>query len=321
MKKYRRLTPGNRYQIEALLNSGQSLRFIARQLGCSASTISRELDKGCWRGETDYLAADAQRVTQSLLHAIHQSTRKIRAETESYIRSKLKLDWSPEQICGRMSLLKMKTKVSYPTIYRYLERNRTLRKHLRILRKKRKDRKAPQWRPHWFMLDRVPIEKRPKIVEARKRLGDYERDTVLGKRGGPALLTMVDRTSRLLKLAWVPKSTAEHIHRATVSHLKREPHHTITNDNGFEFMYHAKTSKALRVPIYFNRAFHAWERGTNENTNGLLRQYFPKKHDIGQLTWKQINTIEKRLNRRPRKILGYQTPLEVHTKMKSSVLR
>lgn len=321
MKKYRRLTPEDRYQIEALLNSGRSQRFIGRQLGCSASTISREIYKGCWKGETEYIAADAEEVTQSLLHQDHGSTRKIRAKTEAYVKSKLKLDWSPEQIAGRMALLKMKNGVSYPTIYRYLERNKPLRKHLRILRKQRKDRKSAHWRPHPFMIDRVPIEKRPKIVEARKRLGDYERDTVLGKRGGPALLTMVDRTSRLLKLAWVPKNTAEYIHKATVSHLKQEPHYTITNDNGFEFMFHARTSRALKTAIFFNRAYHAWERGTNENTNGLLRQYFPKKHDIGHLTWTQVNKIEKRLNTRPRKILGYKTPLEVHKTMKSSVLR
>ena len=311
------MTLGDRYQIQALLDSKQSARYIARHLGYAASTISREVDKS----RPVYVATRAEVVTQSHLHQPHESTRKIQGRTEIYIRSKLRLDWSPEQISGRMKLLKMKEQVSYPAIYRYLERHRSLRSHLRILRKQRKDRKAASWKPHWFMLDRVPIEKRPKVVEERKRLGDYERDTVLGKRGGSALLTMVDRTSRLLKLAWVAKNTADNIHEATVSHLKYEPHRTITNDNGFEFMYHAKTSRALNAAIYFNRSFHAWERGTNENTNGLLRQYFPKKHDIGQRTSRQTRLIENRLNTRPRKVLGYKTPLEVHTEMKSSLLR
>lgn len=318
MTKYRRLNSGDRYQIQAWLQSNQSIRFIAEKLNRSPSTISREVRK-CQQNL--YEADLAETETQLQLHKPRQSRRKILGKTEVYIRNKLKSDWSPEQVAGRMSLLKMKNKVSYMTIYRYLERDKAekgvLWKRLRILRKQQKDRKAIGWKPRQFMPERVSIEKRPKIVEARRRLGDYERDTVLGKRGGPVLLTIVDRTSRLLKLAWIKKSTANNIHKATVSRLRHEPKHTITNDNGFEFSHHVRTSKALKTAIYFNRSFHAWERGTNENTNGLLRQYFPKKQPIGQLSRKHTNSIERLLNTRPRKILGYKTPLEVYKKLRS----
>ena len=321
---YSRLTREDRYQIEALVNSGHGIRAIARQLRKEASTISREVNK--IRGTSGlYSAAKADELARQQLHAPHLSTRKIQAKVESYVRRKLEIDWSPEQIAGRIQAEGKMVPLSLMTIYRYIERDKAaggkLWRRLRILRKQRKNRKAPQWHPHYFLPDRVPINKRPKIVEARKRLGDYERDTVLGKRGGEVLLTIVDRTSRVLHLDCLKKSTAKAIHKSTVSLLKRKAKHTITNDNGFEFSHHAKTADSLKVRIYFSSSYRAWERETNENTNGLLRQYFPKKTPIGPISKRQLKQIELRINTRPRKILGFRTPLEVEDQLNRQVLR
>lgn len=317
--RYRRLTREDRYQIAALIDSGQGIRAVARQLKRPPSTISREILRGRVGGT--YNASKAQCLAEGFLHKPALERRKIQGTIEKYVREKLENDWSPEQISGRMQLLKMGG-VSYSTIYRYVERDKAkkgrLWTHLRILRRKHKNRKLPAWNRRSYLPDRVPIQRRPRIVERRMRLGDYERDTVLGKRGRPALLTVVDRTSRLLKLAWLPKNRAEYAHKATVSLLRNEPVETITNDNGFEFYFHKKTARSLGASIYFSSSFRAWERGTNENTNGLLRQYFPKKQDIGKLSNKQIKAISKLLNTRPRKILGYKTPLEIHSQLKSS---
>jgi IS30 family transposase len=319
--RYCRLTQGERYQIAALLETGRSIRAIAGQLKRAPSSILRETLKGQINGKYDALFA--HQVTEIHLHRPLLRRRKIQGVVEDYVREKLEEDWSPEQICGRMRLLKMQS-VSCPTIYRYIEREKVLKgrlwTHLRILRRKHKNRKLPGWNRRVFLPDRVSIQERPLEVEKRTRLGDYERDTVLGKRGKSVLLTAVDRTSRLLKLAWLPKSTAEAAHQATVLLLKNEPVKTITNDNGFEFSFHNKTAQKQGASIYFSSSFRAWERGTNENTNGLLRQYFPKKKDIGTLSKEKVTAISKRLNNRPRKILGYKTPLEIHSELKSSAV-
>jgi len=324
MTGYHRLTREERYQIEALLNSGLSLRQMAQQLNRAPSTLSRELAKS--KANQTYSAGFADNRSQEQRRKPRYSLRKIRGELETYIREKILLDWSPEQIVGRRRQLRMSPSICYQSIYRYIERDKkrwgSLWSHLRVLRKKRKDRKSPHWRPFTAGLPpRTMIEERPKIVEARRRLGDYERDTLLGKAHRSLLLTIVDRTSRLLKLAWLPKSTSHFVHEATVGLLKKETVKTITNDNGHEFARHPETARALKAAIYFSHSYRAWERGTNENTNGLLRQYFPRKKDIAQPPAKELRRIEYLLNTRPRKCLGFKTPLEIHQKLKSSVLR
>lgn len=320
---YQRLAREERYQIQAWDSTGIGIREIARKLSRSPSTICRELRRGRDEGG-GYDAGLADARSQALRHRGRPRVRKIRGSTERYVVERLERDWSPEQVAGRMRL-EGRGAVSHTTIYRYLERDKAangeLWRHLRILRRKHKDRKRPMWNSRKFLPNRTFIQDRPKVVEARRRLGDYERDTVLGKRGGPVLLTAVDRTSRLLKLGWVPKSTANSIHRETVRILKNQPLHTITNDNGFEFYHHDRTAQALDTDIYFSSSFRSWERGTNENTNGLLRQYFPKKQPIGQLDRRALQWVENRLNNRPRKTLGYLTPREVHRRLRSELLR
>lgn len=308
---YRRLTAKDRCQIEVLVRNGFGVRRIARELGVSPSSISRELT----RNSKKYAAEVAGAKAKKRISSRHLGKFKIRGDLKRSIREKLLQDWSPDQIAEDLSRRK-KAKVSAKSIYRYIARDKlksgSLTSHLRILRKQRKDRTSPKWRPAVVRIyNRKPIQERPKIVNKRSRLGDIERDTVFGVHNGPLLLTMVDRKSRYTRIAWIPKKCSELVHQATVEALKGTGVKTITNDNGPEFAKHEKTSKELNAQIYFSRAYASWERGTNENTNGLLRQYFPRKQDIGQLTKRQVTAIENKLNDRPRKCLGYLTPREI----------
>ena len=301
---YRRLAPKDRYQLEAYLKSGRSVRSIAKDLNVSHSTILRELKKSVH----GYCAEAAQAETKQRAKRRYQSRRKIKAKLSKKIETLLKEHWSPQQIAINLKC------VSHQTIYRFIKTQRPeLRKYLRILKKQRKDRSKKNWRRCPEPLgNRVFIDQRPKVVDRRERLGDFERDTVLGKVNSTRLLTIVDRKSRLVKLALIKTKSSELIHKETVRLLKNEKVHTITNDNSTEFARHEKTAHALKAKIYFSKAYRSWERGTNENTNGLIRQYFPRRCEIGNPTKAQLRKIERSLNTRPRKCLGWRTPLEVH---------
>ncbi|MFQ5544077.1 MAG: IS30 family transposase [Nitrospiria bacterium] len=318
MVKYYRLTLEERYQIEALLTSGMSLRGIARQLKRSPSTLSREVRKlGC-----PYEAFSSDQRTQDLRRTLHPELRKIQGALEDYVREKIGQDWSPEQIAGWLRH-KKNGKLSHQTIYRYLRRDKakkgSLCKHLRILSRPKQRPKA--LRKPTALGERTMIDQRPSVVEERNRLGDYERDTMMGKWNGPFLLTMVDRTSRYAKIAWVKRKCSVLVHRATVKHLREEPVKTITNDNGSEFSKHKRTARALKAKVYFSQPYHSWERGTNENFNGLLRQYFPRRMDLSEVTSEELKSVEDLLNNRPRKCLGFKTPFEVQEQLKRQVLR
>lgn len=310
---YHRLTLRERYRIEALIESGKSIRQTAKALNRSPSTISRELKR--LRGRYDASCADQRAFFLKTKPQLNR--RMVVGPVKAHIVKKLREDWSPEQISGRMRLENNSLcHPSHQTIYRFIYEDRRLGgklfKHLRILRRQRKDRKVAKYGTYSHMVKRRMIDERPKIVEKRARLGDFERDTVLGKFNGSVLLTIVDRTSRLLKLAWLPKKTAREAHEATVKLLKHESVCTITNDNGGEFRRHALTEQELQTKVYFSKAYCSWERGTNENLNGLLRQYYPRSQDIGKPTPSELRRVQERLNNRPRKCLGYQTPNEVH---------
>ena len=319
---YRRLATKDRCQIEVLRRNGFGIRKIARELGFSPSAISREVSKFSAHYSADISTAEAKKRIRSR----RCEKFKISGRLEKRICAALLEDWSSEQIVGKL-LKKSKKKISIHTIYRYIARDKarggSLTEHLRILRKQRKDRKQVDWRPFTGAIcDKTPMTERPKIVDKRIRFGDIERDTVFGSHNGPLLLTMVDRKSRYLRIAWLPKKCSELIHHATVEALKDQGVRTITNDNGTEFAKHARTAKALNAKIYFSRAYASWERGTNENTNGLLRQYVPRKKDIGYMSADQVRALERKLNTRPRKCLGFKTPHEIQKQnLRSQVLR
>jgi transposase, IS30 family len=307
-----RLTSGQRYQIQVYLESELTFREIARRLNVNVSTISREVK----RVGRPYCPIKACEASLARASGRRSGKFKVAGPIKDYVDRRIREDWSPEQTCNK---LKEETKqtLSVQTVYSYVRRDKqnrgTLYEHLRILRKQRKDRTSPVWKPVWTNISRrTDISERPAVVAERSRIGDYERDLVLGKLNGPALLTIVDRKSKKLWIKLIPKKCAEDVGWATVEALKGEAVHTITNDNGSEFANHYFTAKELGCKIYFSRAYRSWERGINENTNGLIRQYFPKKTSLADVTPERVKEVEDILNDRPRKTLGYKTPREVH---------
>jgi IS30 family transposase len=162
---------------------------------------------------------------------------------------------------------------------------------------------------------RVLIDQRPEVVAQRARLGDWEADTIIGRNHQAAIVSLVERRSKLTRLKKVARNTAELVTNAVTTQLQPLTVKTITSDNGREFAHHLQIGQNLKADFYFAHPYHSWERGVNENTNGLVRQYFPKQSEFSKITDKQIKKVEERLNQRPRKTLGYKTPHEVFFKL------
>lgn len=314
--KYQRLTREHRYQIQALKDSGMGIRKIASTLKRSPSTISRELNR--FKGRI-YLPNKANEQALERRKKIGPS-QKITVALQLQIDELLMAQWSPEQIAGRLRLQGIG--ISHETIYKYIFLNSRGGGKLYLnLRRKRRVRRSRETSRNFkrcgYRRNQSWIEERPPIVEERVRTGDFERDSMLGTNG--RLLTIVDRASRLTKISRLTKSSSYDIHIATLQLLEGEKVHTITNDNGVEFGLHDQTAKQLNAQIYFSRPYCSWQRGTNENTNGLIRQYYPKGHDFSQVTDEEVAKVEGLLNNRPRKCLGYQTPNEVHNRLSQTV--
>lgn len=306
MGKYRRLASAERYQIEALNRSGLGVSGIARLLGRAKSSISRELRR---RGLADYYCA--KRAGASALQRSRRAKPfKIAGRLGELVQSRLALENSPEQISGWLKL--QNEHVSHETIYQFIYANRKRGGDLwtRLRRRRRWRRPRGERRPYAGCgknADRISIDKRPEVAGSRSRLGDFERDTMKGKDGH--LLTIVDRKSKLVRIRCILRNSGMPVHHATVDALRDIEVNTITNDNGKEFCDHGLTAKALNAEIFFSNPYCSWERGTNENTNGLIRQYFSRSTTP---TPELARHIEDRLNNRPRKGLGYRTPNEVH---------
>ncbi len=224
-------------------------------------------------------------------------------------------DFSPEQAAGFLKR-KYDIKISHETIYKHLLADKsqggTLYKHLRHSNKKRKKRYGSKER-RGQIRDRVSIDKRPTIVDTKNRIGDWEIDTIIGKNHKGILLTAVERKSKLTMIQKLPSKYADLVADAMVKLLLpyQKKVYTITADNGKEFANHKQIAKELKTNVYFAHPYHAWERGLNENTNGLIRQYFPKKPSFEEITDEQVQMVMNRLNNRPRKTLGFETPNEV----------
>jgi IS30 family transposase len=326
MGKYHRLTRVERYQMDALLQSGHSLRHVSRVLRRAPSTISREKIRNLGVLDPNYSARGAHERAVRCRANKRPRVRKIQGDLKKYIEEKLNDDWSPEQIAGRLELQssrRSKAPVSALTIYRHVysealhDSRSTLYLHLRRRHKRRKKQHRiglNTLRLHELKnRNTVSIANRPKVVDRRKRAGDYERDLIRGSETKGFVLTVVDRASRFTRLAQLPEKTAQATHEATVRLLSEAGSiRSLTNDNGSEFFEHEKTSKALAAPIYFAHPYCSWERGTVENTNGLIRQYLPKSMSFEQITPGLLLSIEHKLNSRPRKCLGFHTPFEAN---------
>jgi IS30 family transposase len=309
--KYKQLTMEKRYHISTLIKQGYKQKEIAIEIGVSASTISRELKRnssGTYHPEHAQISYHKRLIKKN-------KRSSITALIEKYIRSKLKLDWSPEQIAGRIRIDKG-LGIHHETIYRFIYSNKAnngrLYLHLRHKNKKYHKR-TQQYQRRGTIKNRVCISTRPKIVDRKSRIGDWEIDTVIGANHQGALVTIVDRKSKFSLITKVNSKHADVVTQATIDLLYplRRLTHTITSDNGKEFAYHEVIAKTLDTSFYFANPFHSWERGLNEHTNGLIRQYIPKKSEFANISKEEIVTIANKLNHRPRKSLGYKTPFEV----------
>jgi IS30 family transposase len=312
--KYKQLTLKERYHISTLLERGYKQKEIAAQIGVHPSTVSREIKRN-WDNSSNRYEYSTAHLNTKNRHQFKPKYTVIDHTVEKYIREKLKAGWSPEQISGRMKMECMGS-ISHETIYQFIYRNKAnkgrLYKYLRHKNKKYHKR-ANEYKQRGMILDRMMIEKRPKIVEKKKHIGDLEIDTVIGKDHIGALVTVVDRKSKFTLIKKIPSKHADIVTNALIEMLTpiKSVIKTITSDNGKEFAYHKDISEALDTDFYFANPYHSWERGLNEHTNGLIRQYIPKKSDFTQISKEDIITIQEKLNHRPRKVLNYKTPYEV----------
>ena len=312
---YRQLVEGQRYQIQAYLSQDLSQRTIAKLMKVSASTISRELARNTVGDQ--YCPEQAQK---QMKHRRRSATKyKISVTTELYVRSLIELDWSPEQTAGVLTMLG--SPVSHEWIYQYIANDKqsggALYKHLRQGCKKYRKGKHHNRMP---IADARSIDLRPSVVDERTRLGDWEADTVLGKHGSGAIVTLAERKSRLYLIRRVNSKSANDVTKAIIDMLS--PHKdfvkTITFDNGGEFAQHKKIEAELQALTYFAHPYSSWERGLNENFNGLLRQYVPKGSDLRLVTNDDLAIVEKKLNLRPRKCLGFKQPQKVYDDLKAA---
>lgn len=308
---YRQLTQEQRYQIWACLRMKMKRSEIAMEIGVHRSTVTRELrrnESGRWK----YNPSRAIRMARER----HENKRKHRIDEVTWARveSRLKLEWSPEQISKRLELEGL-ISVSHETIYQHIYRNKQeggdLYIHLRRRHKYRKRIHKYCSRKGWDT--RRPISERPAIVETRERLGDWETDTIIGREKKGGIISLVERRSRYCLLQKVMTKSAQTVAEAICASLLpvKDKVLTITSDNGIEFTRHQTIANVLDADFFFADPYSSWQRGTNENTNGLVRQYFPKKSDFTVLSESDIGHVTNRLNNRPRKALAFRTPNEV----------
>lgn len=318
-KGYHHLSLEEREGMDMMRREGSSIRQMARVLGRSTSSVSRELKRnssaiyGCYMDHRAQSRAEMRRSRAS-----HKERLKSDALRE-YVTVKLKADWSPKQISGRIGIDQPGLSISHEAIYQYVYHHTTLDQEALIgcLRRshKRRKRKSQAPRKHKSkIINRVGIDERPVEVEARERFGDWEGDTITSRQSKAALLSMVERKSRLVQLEKLENKTSALTSQAVINRLLRFPkdsRHTITFDNGSENTEHEAISEAADIKCFFCDTYSAWQRGTNEHTNGLVRQYLPKKTDFAIISEEEIRLIESRLNSRPIKCLDFKTPLEV----------
>ncbi len=308
---YKHLSLENRYYIEVELKKGISQNKIAKSLNCNQSTVSREIARN--KGQRGYRYKQAHSFTRKR-HAEKTKHVKLTEDIKDHVDNCIKDDWSPEQTAGR---LKEKGIISlhHETIYRYLLSDRkeggTLYKHLRHQNKTYRKRYASE-RNRRGIPNRIDIDERPEAANNRDRIGDWEADTIIGKNHKGAIATIDERKSKLRLAFPLPGKKAQGVTDAIVRLLKpiEQFVKTITFDNGKEFTLHESIAKSLDCETYFAKPYHSWERGQNENANGLLRQYFPKAMELIDVTVKEVFAAVDRLNSRPRKCLGYKTPYE-----------
>jgi len=308
---YKHLCPEERHYIEIELKKGISQNKIAESLGRSQSSISRELGRNT--GQRGYRNKQAESLAQER-HKNKPKDVKLTDEIKCIINAHIEDDWSPEQVAGR---LKNDGVISlhHETIYQHILADKKaggeLYKHLRHQNKTYRKRYGSVHNRSGIP-NRMDIDERPEVVNNRERIGDWEADTIIGKNHQGAIVTLDERKSKLRLAFPLAGKKAQPVLEATI--LLLDPIKTfvktITFDNGKEFTLHEKIAEALGCDTYFAKPYSSWERGQNENANGLLRQYFPKAMELVDVTIKEVFRAVDKLNRRPKKCLGYKTPYE-----------
>ena len=312
---YTRLTEEERYQIYEGVTEKRSHRKIATLINKHHSTVSKEIKRNT--GLRGYRPKQAQESAQQR-HINKPRHLKLTADVQALITENIKREWSPEQIQGRLKREGV-TMVCATTIYGFIQKDKVsggeLHKHLR--HQKPYKRRTGSSETRGQIIGRISIDERPAIVDEKIRIGDWEADTVIGKGHKGVLVTLADRVSKKTLIAHVPSKHATVVTNAIMKLLlpEKEQLQTITFDNGKEFAYHAQIKEALGADNYFAHPYHSWERGLNENHNGLIRQYLPKGMALDKVTDEEIILIQNKLNNRPRKLLGYKTPNEVYDAM------
>lgn len=313
---YHQLTTDERYTIAALRAQRKSQAAIARELGRHPSTISRELKRNA-SNDGGYRAEKAVDRTSRVRR---ESRRKwyFHDTQLQMITALLRLDWSPEQIALWLKKNKVFT-ISHSTIYRYVWYDYffhgSLYKHLRQSSKKRRKRYRSK-DSRGILPNKAHISERPKSAENKSRLGHFEIDTVHGASDQHSIVTLVDRKSKFTIIGKIKNRSTAELNKKLIQLIKKQVKQvkTITADNGTEFHQYKKVEKETGATFYFANPYHSWERGLNENTNGLIRQYLPKGKSMKQITQKECDKIALKLNRRPRKCLNMETPEAVHAR-------
>lgn len=308
------LTAEQRCELAALHEVGLTQAAIALRIGVSQSAVCRELQRN--GGAGSYHSALAQGAATQRRSAASSFARKMTPAVVKLIEAKLRRqEWSPQQISAWLAQSEQ-ISISHECIYQHIWADKraggTLFRQLRRTGK-RYNKRCGKIAGRGIIPGRIDIDQRPAIVDQRIRIGDWEVDTIIGARQQGAILSLVDRVSRYTLLHKLHAAQAEPASRAIIAKLRRHSArvHTITADNGKEFALHARVARRLGADFYFAKPYHAWERGLNENTNGLVRQYFPKGTSFATITPAAVLRVQNKLNSRPRKVLGYKTPNEV----------
>ena len=316
---YHQLTQTNRIEIATLFRTGLSYRAIAKHIGCSHTTVSRELRRHSWNNPSGYDARQAKLQLRATRLQANQHKRKLPVNRQlvTLVTAKLQDNWSPEQIAGWLRRTKALLRVSAQTIYDWLYvYARHLLRHLHCQKGKYRRTREGTLRKAFRNKQKESrrITQRPKYIEKRMRYGHWEGDTVVGKGHSGCIATFVERKSGYLLAVKIERGTAQNFEQAakqSFSVIAAPYCKTLTLDNGTEMSNYQAIERHTKLQIYFANPYHSWERGTNENTNGLLRFYFPKKMSFAHLTQAMLDEAVKQLNTRPRKRLGYRTPEQV----------
>lgn len=322
-KHYRHLTVRERERLAKLYHEGHTLAEMAKALHRDKSTISRELNRNGSAKRRLYAPCQAQVRSDERRSKASRRPRIDNEKIRSYIRDKLKVGWSPEIIAGRLPLERRGLRISHEAIYQYLYDRRTknrkdlvllLRRAHRIRKLRGIGRKVRKTK----IPNRIPIEVRPKAVASRRFYGHWEGDTMESQKSPPVLNSLTERKSRLLLLTKLERKASEETSRAIVKRLAglpRKLRQTLTLDNGTENALHEKITSEIGTKCYFARPYASWQRGTNEQTNGMVRWLLPKGTDFRNITNEEIAAVESWINNRPRKCLKYRTPFEVFTRV------